>query len=228
MRLVSWGEVPYVEAVERQLDVLNDVAHGAEDTIVFCTHPPVVTKGRATRPHDITTWQGEVVETSRGGRATYHGPSQVVMYPIVHLNRDCAIGKKKELHQYLRDLEAAVIQALGGFGIEATVRKDKVMDEHGDELLLTGVWTKERKVASLGVAVKNWVTYHGMALNLFKDSAAFTGMNPCGFPATTMVSLEELLGGAEMPSRQEMERILFDEFQQIRIGSCLMKPEVQL
>ena len=195
MKVEDWGEIDYEVAVERQLETLNRVSSGEEDTLVFCTHPSVVTLGRASKERDLFGWTGPVVEASRGGRITYHGPSQVVVYPILNLQKkDRRNIPVKDLHNYLRALEKAIIGTLNEWGVNAHVKNDKVFDEAGDELLMTGVWVDDRKLASLGVVVKKWVTYHGLALNLDDDPKAFSGINPCGFPQKTMVSLQELIG----------------------------------
>ncbi|MCB0420832.1 MAG: lipoyl(octanoyl) transferase LipB [Bdellovibrionales bacterium] len=205
---IRWGEVGYLEGCDLQLVELQSVAEGEEDRVVFCTHPPVVTKGRGTKDFDIVGWQGDIVETSRGGRATYHGPSQIVIYPIVHLNRETR-SHKRDLHRYLRGLEEGLVDVLRSYDVDATTYSDKKKDAFGEELLMTGVWVGDRKIASLGVAVKQWVTYHGAALNFTYDPAAFQGMNPCGFPTKTMISLEEIIGKECLPTREVFEDQLF-------------------
>ncbi len=117
-----------------------------------------------------------VVETSRGGQATYHGPGQLVAYPIVDLRQ-----WRTDLHWYLRQLEAAGIETLRRLGLSAGNRPGH-----------TGVWIEERKIASIGVAVRGWVTYHGLALNVACDMAGFADFDPCGLPSEVMVSLREL------------------------------------
>src|SRR4051812_48230040 len=94
----DWGLVPYVEAMDLQLQYVDEVASGQRpETVIFCTHPPVVTKGRATQQGDVLGWAGEVISVSRGGRATYHGPDQMVVYPIMNLT-----ARGRDLHKYLR------------------------------------------------------------------------------------------------------------------------------
>lgn len=183
MQVVDWGEVPYKEAVEKQLDLVEQVAKGqSPNTLVFCTHPPVVTTGRATEEGDVFNWKGELIESSRGGRATYHGPNQIVAYPIFQL-------KEHDLHKYLRGLEKAIGDTLKEFGLESEVHD-------------TGVWVNDKKIASIGIAVKKWVTYHGIALNIYSDPEAFQGINPCGFKPHMMTSLEEVIG-----KRMDVEQI---------------------
>lgn len=123
-----------------------------------------------------------VIAIERGGDVTYHGPGQLVAYPIFALRED-----ERDLHRFLRNLEEGVIRTVGDFGIPATRSAGK-----------TGVWTSEakdgRKLASIGVAVKKWVTLHGLALNVTTDLARFSAINPCGFDATVMTSMERELG----------------------------------
>jgi lipoate-protein ligase B len=117
-----------------------------------------------------------VVETSRGGQATYHGPGQLIGYPIVHLREwHC------DLHWYLRQLEEALISSLAALGLKA-----------GNIPGQTGVWIGGRKIASIGVAVRGWVTYHGFALNVNCEMAGFASISPCGLPADSMIRLKDL------------------------------------
>lgn len=192
--LEDWGKIDYEPAAERQLALVSEVAAGSrEDTIVFCTHPPVVTLGRSSAPEDVQGWKGPVVEVSRGGKATYHGPNQLVVYPIISLLKERENLKVRDVHAYLRALETAIVQTLKIWGVEAEARTQAAYNERGEKLQVTGVWVGERKIASIGIAVKKWVTYHGAAINLDQDSNAFLGINPCGFRKETMVSLEEVI-----------------------------------
>lgn len=202
---VDWSIIEYRQATERQLELVAQVADGGIDTIVFCTHPPVVTLGRGVKEGDVTGWSGELIESSRGGRATYHGPNQVVVYPIINLN---SAGRKhlppRDLHAYFKGLGQAAVEALKHFAIDAEVRLNSPTPETPS---FTGVWVGERKVASIGVAVKKWVTYHGIAINLERDPQAFQGIRPCGFNRETMVSVEELIGRS--PDRDQFKDIFF-------------------
>ena len=191
----DWGEIPFVEAFERQKEYVDQLIRGERgETLIFCSHPPVVTVGRGTRDGDIFSWTGEQVPVNRGGRATYHGPNQVVMYPIIDLggNTPNYIKKKtKGLHDFMRILEDAAIMTLSEYGVDAKghVMQTQVGETEAEEA--TGVWVGDQKLASIGIAVKKWVTYHGIAINLFKDETAFQGINPCGFTTQTMTSLQE-------------------------------------
>ncbi len=190
MKLENWGLVHYEEASRRQLDAVEAVAEGAEERLVLCSHPPVVTLGRGTPSEDILNWQGETIETTRGGRATYHGPSQLIIYPIVDLRKRRARVPAKDVHAYLRIVELATVLSLHDLGLtKAEARTTKMGD-----MSLTGVWVGDKKIASIGVAVKKWITYHGMALNVLKDEKAFQGIKPCGFEPDVMTNLETQLG----------------------------------
>lgn len=192
MQSAFWGQINYAKAQEQQLLELEKVASGSvQDQIVFCSHDPVVTIGRGTKAGDTFSWQGETLETSRGGRATYHGPSQTVIYPIIDLKKQRKNIPMKDIHAYLRALETAAVKSLAQFSISAEVRS--VSPESG-EPSLTGVWVGDKKIASIGIAVKKWVTYHGIAINLFNDQTAFQGINPCGFKSEIMTSIESVLG----------------------------------
>lgn len=191
----NWGEVEYAKGVEQQLETVQEVAsNNKPDTIIFCTHPPVVTLGRSTRPEDLTNWQGATFEASRGGRATYHGPSQQVIYPIINLTKqDRPHLKPRDIHAYLRAMEDIVITVLASYGISSQARQAPLPGYESQNVQMTGVWVGEKKICSLGLAIKKWVTYHGAALNVDRDSKAFQGIQPCGFQPSVMVSMEELL-----------------------------------
>ncbi len=192
----DWGEIPYLEAFEKQKQYVSEVISGERpETIVFCSHPPVVTVGRGTKEGDIFSWKGQTVEVNRGGRATYHGPNQVVMYPIIDLggNTPSYIPKKtNSLHEYMRILEDSTIETIKEYEVEAEghVQQRQVGEKECAEA--TGVWVNNQKIASIGIACKKWVTHHGIAINLFEDPSAFQGINPCGFTTQTMVSLQSL------------------------------------
>lgn len=191
----DWGTVDYEEALRRQLELVERVA--SEDlpgVLVVCSHPPVITLGRATQPGDVFAWSGPIIEIARGGRATYHGPSQLVIYPILNLKHARRGRAPQEIAGYLRTLENVLIDWLAEQGLTAEGRSLRKKAPEAGEAEETGVWVGARKVASLGLGVKKWVAYHGAALNLENDPQAFTGMNPCGFRREVMVSVEELLG----------------------------------
>ncbi len=196
----NWGLIGYEESLRRQVELVDLVSHElARETIVFCSHPPVVTLGRGTLPGDLFSWKGEAVEISRGGRATYHGPSQLVAYPILDLSL-----RGRDLHQFFRQIETAIISALAEFEITASGRSVQIQDDL--EVEATGVWVGSRKIASIGIAVRKWISYHGLALNVDHDPSAFQGLKPCGFNSGTMISMEEIIG--RKVDRSEVEQSL--------------------
>lgn len=211
MQFEDWGLIDYETALEKQLQYVNEVVEGRrQETLVFCTHPPVVTLGRSTRPGDVFAFEGPVVEINRGGRATYHGPSQLVIYPILDLSRERHGRAPREIAGYLRALENSIVGVLKEAGIAAEGRSLRHRDgravgaptpgaaraaslgdavETADE---TGVWVGAQKIASLGIGVRRWVSFHGAALNLMYDPKAHRGLNPCGFQSNVMTSVEQL------------------------------------
>lgn len=192
----DWGLIDYQEALTTQLEILQKISEGkAMPTVVFCSHPAIVTLGRGTQPGDVFGWKGPTLEVSRGGRATYHGPSQIVMYAILDLNRPSPHRGSREIVGFLRDFERCIVEALKDFGISA---EGKSLQKHTEAEATeeTGVWVGRKKIASLGIAVKKWISYHGAALNLTDDPEAFQGLKPCGFDSQTMTSVEKVLGRA--------------------------------
>ncbi len=204
----DWGLIEYEKALAKQLEHVEKVA--AEENhrgfLIFCTHPPVVTSGRQTQPGDVFAWKGKVVEISRGGRATYHGPSQVVVYPILNL-KDARAGRgPQEIRGYLRALEKAIVQSLSELGILAMGKTPQKMPGQSIETDETGVWVGTLKIASLGIAVKKWISFHGAAINFSRDAEAFSGMNPCGFNSSIMTNVEAELG--MKPDIEHFKKIL--------------------
>jgi lipoyl(octanoyl) transferase len=187
----DWGLIDYEEALNRQLEKVEEVSRKnlegqSEDFgfLIFCTHPAIVTLGRRTQPGDVFGWQGPIKEIFRGGRATYHGPSQLVVYPIF---------KVRDINKYLRNFENAILDTLKDYGVSALGKTLQKKTDALAETEETGVWVGSQKIASLGIGVKKWVTYHGAAINLDYDPSAFQGLKPCGFSSETMISLEKIL-----------------------------------
>jgi lipoyl(octanoyl) transferase len=181
--------MPYEDCWKLQLELLEArAADRIPDTLLFVEHPAVITLGRKTPgvregqsfPPSIGGVPVKLIE--RGGEATYHGPGQLVVYPIVRLS--LKFGPKA----FLRAMEEAMIAALAGFGVQAYWQEGK-----------TGVWLldrdgRERKIASLGIAVRRSVSYHGLALNVSNDLRPFSLISPCGFAPAVMTNLSEILG----------------------------------
>ncbi len=183
--LIELGRVPYLEAWELQRSLAAAVAQGTiPDTVVLLEHPPVVTLGRRADESELHIPEGaevEVVETDRGGKSTYHGPGQLVCYPIFDLTRH-----GEDVKRYCRDLEEALIRTIGAVGVEATRIEG-----------LTGIWLERppRKIASIGVHISKWVTTHGYALNVDLDPAPFTEwITACGLEDTAFTTLARELG----------------------------------
>jgi lipoyl(octanoyl) transferase len=185
-RILELGQVEYDRARSIQLQLVDKhIAGDAGDTFVFVEHPPTITIGRGARENNIIAPPAtlaergvKVCEVERGGDVTFHGPGQQVVYPILDLE-----SRGRDLHRFLRELEEVVIRFLTHYG----VRGERVEGK-------TGVWVEGRKICAIGIAVKHWVSYHGLALNLSNDLTYFELINPCGFPSSTVTSLETLLG----------------------------------
>ena len=184
--VLQLGQVPYLEAWDLQRSLAGAVSQGAiPDTIILLEHPPVVTLGRRTdESAELHVPEGaevEVVETNRGGKSTYHGPGQLVCYPILDLKRH-----GRDVKEYVRNLEEALIGTLAPLGVEGTCLEG-----------LTGVWLERppRKIASIGVHVSRWVTTHGYALNVDLDPAPFTDwITACGLEDTAFTTIARELG----------------------------------
>ena len=155
------------------------------DTLLLLEHPPVYTRGRRAGDGELSLGEDfyrargiEIVPTDRGGKVTYHGPGQLVGYPIMRV---------ADIGAHLRRMEAAIVAALGEYGIDARSRCDEGID-------YTGVWVEDRKIASIGVHVSRGVSTHGFAVNVTNDLEPFTWIVPCGLPDVTMTSVAQELG----------------------------------
>ena len=179
LRCVDLSLVEYAQALTWQEELLRQRCQGeGEDTLLLLEHPPVFTLGRGgDERHLLNPRQVPVYRVGRGGDVTFHGPGQLVGYPILDLTRH-----GRDVHAYLRALEAVLITVLAEYGLRAQ-RKDG----------LTGVWVGEKKIASLGVGVRRWVTYHGFALNIDPDLSYFADIVPCGLAGVHMTSMAQLL-----------------------------------
>ncbi len=194
LRCADLGTIAYREALALQQACVEARAAGETgDLLLLCEHPPVVTLGRGTpagAPRPEPRPDLDVVEVERGGQATWHGPGQLVGYPIVDLS-----ARDRDVHRFLRTIEEAIRLACGDFGVEAAVKPGH-----------TGVWASGKKLASVGIAVRRWVAFHGFAWNLTAGRREFeaAGIRPCGFDPEVMASLAELSG--DVPDRAEAAR----------------------
>ncbi len=188
LAVLDWGRTAYADALARQTALQTDRLAGlAPDTLVLTEHDPVFTLGVRTGADRNLVWDAAALarenialhSTNRGGDITYHGPGQLVAYPVVSLDT------RRDLHAYLRFLEDVLIATVARQGLAATRRE-----------ALTGIWIGERKIAAIGVSVRRWVTLHGVALNVSPNLAHFAGIVPCGIAATegTVTSLAAELG----------------------------------
>jgi lipoyl(octanoyl) transferase len=185
--VTNLGTRPYAEVLEFQRAAAMARISGElpQDLLILVEHPPVVTLGRSARdpanllasPALLEARGAQLFEVERGGDVTFHGPGQLVGYPIVDLTRH-----RQDLHWYLRQLEDVIIRALAPFGIPGQRSTGQ-----------TGVWTEDRKIASIGVHARQWVTWHGFALNVTTDLSWFDLMVPCGIAGVTMTSVEQEL-----------------------------------
>lgn len=189
---IRWlGRVPYADALELQQKRVEAVRTGAAaDVLLLLEHPPVITLGRGAKASNIRVSRDrlrargiEVHRVSRGGDVTFHGPQQLVGYLIL----DLAARGRPDVHRFLRDLEGAIVECLAGLGLAAGTRPG-----------MTGVFVEPsdppRKIASIGVGVRGWVTFHGFALNVGADLDDFELVVPCGLRQVEMTSIERELG----------------------------------
>jgi lipoyl(octanoyl) transferase len=197
------GLVPYADGLELQRALVDDRKAGRiPDTLLLLQHPHVVTIGvkKDGRSHIIATPEQlssrgvEVFETGRGGDVTYHGPGQLVGYPIVDLNPD-----RRDVHRYVRDLEEVMIRVCAGYGIAAERIKG-----------LSGTWIGDEKIGAIGVRISRWVTSHGFAFNVTTDVEFFNLIVPCGIADRGVTSLAAQLGRA--PQMAEVEDRFVEEF----------------
>jgi len=213
--LYRLGVVPYAHAYEWQRGAAQRRINGdPTDALMLLEHQPVFTLGRLADPAHILVSRRtlaergiDLVETDRGGDVTYHGPGQLVVYPILDLNR-----YRKDIGWYLRRLEEVIIGLLDDYGISA-----------GRMLKYTGVWVAEEKIAAIGVAIRRWVTYHGVALNVNPEMEHFELIAPCGISDKPVTSMRAILGSTvtveEVAERFTARFTEVFEIEKVREGS---------
>lgn len=193
------GDYAQVLAYQEELVAAHQVDLEREDEMVFVEHAPVYTMGRMRDQSSLRNPQNlphPVVEINRGGQATYHGPGQLVGYPIMNLNK-----RGRDIHHYINNLEEALILACAEYGVMTRRRPE-----------LTGVWVEDRKLASIGVGLKKWVTMHGFALNIEASSLqGFQAITPCGITGVQMTCLAYEMT-SQSPSLQSFAQALESAF----------------
>lgn len=186
MRYIDLGLSDYSEAYRFQREIADRVGSGAaENTLIITEHKGVITIGRRGSRYNILKPAGflkargiEVMDVDRGGDVTYHGPGQLVAYPVFKLE-----GEAKDIHRFLDFLEEVGLNFLERFGINAVTRPG-----------LRGAWVGRKKICSIGIGVKRWVTYHGIAININPDLEPFSFIRPCGIDGVEITSLQRLVG----------------------------------
>ena len=201
--VVRLGRMGYEECLELQREVAKQRISGGipHDVLLLVEHPPVVTLGRSSKQKNLISSPAflasrgvELFEVERGGDVTFHGPGQLVGYPIFDLKRH-----RQDLHWYLRSVEEALIRTLSEYGIPGERSTG-----------YTGVWTRGRKIASIGVHARDWVTWHGFALNVFTDLSYFDLIVPCGIVGVEMTSIVKESGSS--PALDEVSSFVSREF----------------
>lgn len=212
LEVIRRGVVPYGEALAWQERLVEERWRGAPDRLILLQHPPVITLGRGSlrehviAPADVLRTRGvELHETPRGGDVTFHGPGQLVVYPVLALPR-----ARQDVRAYVNDLEEVVIRIVEEFGFVAT--------RVGG---LRGVWVGEEKIAAVGVRLWRWVTSHGLALNVTTDLSCFDLIVPCGIADRRVTSLERLCGAA--PPMKEVEDALLRHFVDVFGFDCVVE-----
>ena len=184
--IIDLGLTDYETTYRSQMELVSKRKLGeVDDSVIITEHRPVFTLGRAGRKDDllvsnkVLSERGiKVLNVDRGGDITFHGPGQLVLYPIIDLK-----ARGRDLHHYLRDLESVIISFLNTYGVIAERVKGK-----------TGVWVGTKKIASIGIGTSNWVTYHGASVNINVELGYFAMIHPCGMKDVTMTSLSSITG----------------------------------
>lgn len=215
VRFFDLGLVNFKTAWDFQKEIFSKVKNNEFNAaLIFCRHYPVITLGRNTDKNHILAKEGElkkegisVYEIERGGDVTYHGPGQLIVYPVFNLNYF-----KKDIALFLRNLEEVAIMALADFSLLAKRRPG-----------LTGVWCKDKKIASIGIAIRNWITYHGLSINIEKgDLRNFSLIRPCGMDIM-MASMETILN--KKISLDKVKKSVLRAFQAFLGASTMLEHE---
>ncbi len=189
MIIEEWGVIPYQQAFDQQKTIVQDIINGGDDRVILCEHPPVLTLGRMTNPDsllytrdDIIARGVEIVSVDRGGDVTLHAPGQLIVYPIINL-----ANHNKDLKRYMMRLEQVAVDLLTDFGILAKSIEGK-----------RGVFVGPRKIISIGVGVRKWVSYHGLGINVATDLRLFQLIKPCGLDVSMTSMSHELKRAVSM------------------------------
>jgi lipoyl(octanoyl) transferase len=217
LRVCRLGTITYREALAIQADLQGKrQAEEMPDTLLLLEHPSVYTRGRRASDGELALGEDfyrargiEIVPTDRGGKVTYHGPGQLVGYPIMRVI---------DIGVHLRKMEAAIVAALAEYGIQARSRCEEGID-------YTGVWVEDRKIASIGVHVSKGVSTHGFAVNLTNDLEPFSWIVPCGLPDVRMTSLEQVLGHAPDGGFDAFANLMADRFCEAHGRQLTVAPE---
>ena len=183
MKVIDLGVTDFLEAYEFQINLVKEVASGdSEDTLLLAEHKPVITIGRRSskenilRTKEFLSSQGiDIVDVDRGGDVTYHGPGQIIAYPVFRLQ-----SEGRDIHNFLHFLEEVGTYFLMQYGL-------RVQERPG----LRGLWIEDRKIGSIGIGVRKWVTYHGLAINIDLDLTSFSFIRPCGLKDAKVTSLKK-------------------------------------
>jgi lipoyl(octanoyl) transferase len=199
------GVIGYAEAFRTQERLAAEVLEGAEETLLLLEHAPVYTIGAGGSLANLLDPAIDAVRVNRGGDVTYHGPGQLVGYPILDLSR-----RGRDLHRYLRFLEEFLVQLLGTLDVAGFTIPGR-----------TGVWTEQGKLAAIGVGVRRWVSMHGFSLNISADTSAFDRINPCGMAQCRITSLARERG-SEFPMEDVKELVAtrFEHLLEQKLPRC--------
>lgn len=198
---LSPGRLDYQQALQWQQQLLEQRPRQNFDTLMLLEHPPTITLGRGGNASNLRLPESTLAErgipvlrVGRGGDVTYHGPGQLVGYPIIDL-----APHGRDLHRFLRRLEETLLATLAAYGLQGRRQPGR-----------TGVWVGEAKIASIGIGVRRWISWHGFALNVTTDLKAFDAIVPCGLAGVSMTSMETLLG--RQLALAEVQSVLIEAF----------------